>query len=775
MSIKKILLLTILFLTTKFIFSQTDGCGAGSTLLTPGAAGAACTAVAGSTTAAFTDSNQGCANGNEDDDGYYMFVATATSHTITVDGAANFDPVLGVYNTCGGTQPTGGACVDATGTDGIETRTITGLTIGNTYFICVHDFAAGFGDFTICITTPAAPPSNDACSSPISLTPGAAGVACAPTAGSSLTATASGQGCTTGNEDDDVWYSFIATGTTHTVLVDGAANMDAVLGVYTTCAGAQPTGGACVDATGGNGNETVTVTGLTIGVTYFICIYDFAAGGGDFTVCVTTPAAAPANDLCSGVITTACGGTYSSSTSLATTTSDPTGTCGTGVGAAGVWYLFVGDGNNITASLCGSSYDTKINVYSGSCGALSCITGNDDFCGTSSEVTFTSTLGVNYYIFVNGFSGALGSFTLAITCAAPPTPTAADCGGATTICSNANLVGNSSGGGNIDDFTAANTDCLDPPENQTTWLYFSSSTNGTIGLTITPALTTDDYDWAIWGPMASVTCPPPSAPIRCSAADGNGTPANITGLGNGAGDTSEGPTGDGWVSLLNVLAGEIYIMVIDNWTGTSSPFTLSWQTAAGATLDCTPLPIEILNFNAITNSNKIELSWATATEVNNDYFTVERSKDGVAFEEIFIVNGAGTSTTIKNYFEIDYHPIVGVSYYRLKQTDFNGSISYSNIVPVRYQPNGNFGFSLFPNPGEAKDIKIELSAAKGQNILVVVRDIAGREFYSKVFVTETDGNKIEAIDTEHILAPGIYMVTASSNDAFYSQKLVIKK
>ena len=58
---------------------------------------------------------------------------------------------------------------------------------------------------------------------------------------------------------------------------------------------------------------------------------------------------------------------------------------------------------------------------------------------------------------------------------------------------------------------------------------------------------------------------------------------------------------------------------------------------------------------------------------------------------------------------------------------------------------------------------------------MVVRDIAGREFYSKVFVTETQGNKIEAMDTENTLAPGIYLVTASSNDAFYSQKLIIKK
>lgn len=184
---------------------------------------------------------------------------------------------------------------------------------------------------------------------------------------------------------------------------------------------------------------------------------------------------------------------------------------------------------------------------------------------------------------------------------------------------------------------------------------------------------------------------------------------------------------------------------------------------------------KISDFHANINSNKVELSWTTTIEINNGFFTVEKSKDGVEFEEVFTIDGANISSSTINYFDIDNNPIVGVSYYRLKQTDLNRNFTYSNIVPVRYQPNGDFRFSLFPNPGEAKDIKIELSASKGQEILVVVRDLSGREFYSKVFITEADGKTIEAIDSENTLASGIYLVTASSNDAFYSKKLVIKK
>ena len=104
---------------------------------------------------------------------------------------------------------------------------------------------------------------------------------------------------------------------------------------------------------------------------------------------------------------TACGATI-----------DAVGTCGTALSTApGVWYQFVGDGSTVTLSLCGSSYDTKIGVFRGTCAALVCVTGNDDFCGLQSQVTFTANAAVTYYILVTGFSTATGNFTLTRTCA----------------------------------------------------------------------------------------------------------------------------------------------------------------------------------------------------------------------------------------------------------------------------------------------------------------------------------------------------------------------
>lgn len=91
----------------------------------------------------------------------------------------------------------------------------------------------------------------------------------------------------TGNSDDDVWYSFVATATSHIITVDGASNMDAVIDLRSgACDG---TNLDCADQTGTDGIEVLTETGLNIGDTYFIRVYDFATGGGDFTICVTTP------------------------------------------------------------------------------------------------------------------------------------------------------------------------------------------------------------------------------------------------------------------------------------------------------------------------------------------------------------------------------------------------------------------------------------------------------------------------------------------------------
>jgi hypothetical protein len=96
------------------------------------------------------------------------------------------------------------------------------------------------------------------------------------------------------------------------------------------------------------------------------------------------------------------------------------------------------------------------------------------------------------------------------------------------------------------------------------------------------------------------------------------------------------------------------------------------------------LPIELSSFTATKANNKTAIAWATASESNNDYFSVERSTNGVNFEAIGREKGAGTSTKTNNYAFTDEKPLSGVNYYRLKQTDFDGRFTYSKVVSVNH-------------------------------------------------------------------------------------------
>ncbi len=94
------------------------------------------------------------------------------------------------------------------------------------------------------------------------------------------------------------------------------------------------------------------------------------------------------------------------------------------------------------------------------------------------------------------------------------------------------------------------------------------------------------------------------------------------------------------------------------------------------------LPIELLAFNGISKNNKVTLSWTTATETNNNYFTIEKSTDCITFYPIGDVEGKGNKTTVSDYLYVDDGACPGINYYRLKQTDFDGVFSYSSIIAV---------------------------------------------------------------------------------------------
>ncbi len=214
-----------------------------------------------------------------------------------------------------------------------------------------------------------------------------------------------------------------------------------------------------------------------------------------------------------------------------------------------------------------------------------------------------------------------------------------------------------------------------------------------------------------------------------------------------------------------------------NGTGsiTSAAFTsfsdFTFGNVAGGT---NPLPIELLSFNAKPQNNKVHLIWSTASEINNDFFTIEKTVDGIHFESIKVVKGAGNSTSIINYTSVDNTPYNGISYYRLKQTDFDGNFMYSDIKPVSFETeNVNDFFNIFPNPSKEGVFNLQMTSAINQEILVVVYNVLGSLIFSKVIVSAENGNNIYAIDPSQKLSSGIYTISATSNDRVYNKKLIV--
>lgn len=139
----------------------------------------------------------------------------------------------------------------------------------------------------------------------------------------------------------------------------------------------------------------------------------------------------------------------------------------------------------------------------------------------------------------------------------------------------------------------------------------------------------------------------------------------------------------------------------------------------------TPLPIELLFFCGTNEADHNVLRWATASEEGNDYFTIERSTDGANFVEIGRVDGAGNSTQLLNYLFIDNYPAIGENYYRLKQTDFNGAYSYSQIELVYYYPGSVYMDNLHPNPTTGA-ILFDFVTPEATTLHITTTDLAGR-------------------------------------------------
>ncbi|MCC6372937.1 MAG: hypothetical protein IT236_18180 [Bacteroidia bacterium] len=176
-------------------------------------------------------------------------------------------------------------------------------------------------------------------------------------------------------------------------------------------------------------------------------------------------------------------------------------------------------------------------------------------------------------------------------------------------------------------------------------------------------------------------------------------------------------------------------------------------------------------FTAVYDGKRVILSWHASSKKSFDVYTVEKSKDGLHYFTTLIVKGAGHSAAEAGFTDIDYSPYTGVSYYRLKQCDYQGNITYSPVMPVnfKYTKDGSLVAANQQLPDESELLKIE-----NKEVLVLVRDPKGNEFTTKVKVNKESDNKLYAVESGHSLGKGTYLVMAASSNALNSQKLIVR-
>ncbi len=185
-----------------------------------------------------------------------------------------------------------------------------------------------------------------------------------------------------------------------------------------------------------------------------------------------------------------------------------------------------------------------------------------------------------------------------------------------------------------------------------------------------------------------------------------------------------------------------------------------------------PLPVKLVSFEAIANQTmeQVETKWTTSLEVNNAYFAVERSEDGTNFNEVGRVTGAGNYTGTLDYRFNDVKPFSGLSYYRLKQTDFDGDFTYSDIVAVTMGTQSSF--RLYPNPTNS-EINIDV-ANPSDEIKLTIYDLSGHEVFGHTYSGNAmNKNQVITLHAKNILPAGMYMVNVITNGNEFKQKLVV--
>ncbi len=224
---------------------------------------------------------------------------------------------------------------------------------------------------------------------------------------------------------------------------------------------------------------------------------------------------------------------------------------------------------------------------------------------------------------------------------------------------------------------------------------------------------------------------------------------------------------------INLGAGYWYNMGTTSRDGASNYVELTgiesfspWTLASTST----PLPIELEHFTAVKDNSQVKVNWATLSEINNHYFTVERSLNAIDFNPIGMIESIGEGYNLNEYEFYDSSPLEGESYYRLKQTDFDGTSTYSKVAIISFDHVQEEVFVITNNPNADQNIEILIRSEIKKGDQVLVYDALGRLAFSNSLKISDQYLKI---DLSKQFYPGIYIILYSSDSILENKKALL--
>lgn len=417
-----------------------------------------------------------------------------------------------------------------------------------------------------------------------------------------------------------------------------------------------------------------------------------------------------------------------------------------------VWYKFTAPANGtVTIDMDnGSMNDSGMAWYRGtSCSNLDLFQCDDNSSsnGQMSRIISNCLIpGETIWVRIWKKNGGTGTFKICASTSTATSPTNSTCSQISPICSGSPVTFPALSGGSSAEVCdpGNNYSCLDTSPNPS-WYYLEILNPGNLAINVSAQ---SDIDFAFWGPFANLTaarssCGSMGQPIDCSYSTSATEQANAN----------------------SAVAGKVYVLLVTNYANTPQTITVATASGSTATTNCgiVPLPVELVSFGAHQVGLNVLLDWVTQTEINNDYFLIERTGDGQVWETVGMVEGIGTTDVQHTYSFEDKIQHSGVFYYRLKQVDLNAAYRYSDLVSVDVKVLSQA--KIYPQPSKTS-FRVSLGGA--EILEGHLYSLAGQEM-PVAFTLKAD----EALVDCSSIKPGMYTISLQAADGTVVQERVL--